>query len=606
MGHQIVCRLCLQHNDVEVPVIQNQDLEETISDLLSIRIIKTDAEDTNKICLACNKYLEEFLSYKQKCIFNQKMFFKNSLKEEVIDNYENEEILDNFENEDDDICDSGSGKENKKNIYLDESHDDKNNIDIFKNSIDIFPDIDFYNESFAKDDKNADPSYSSRKRKTIKKKKKIKKVLPKQLFQCLECDFSTEREAGVKRHMERKHLKTEDLYECPNCEKKFNEKSYVKTHLKVCTEKSVTYIKKSSSFSLPLIEGHLKRVLADDEKEEFSKLVEGGRDMDIYIKIWGHWNFPRNWECATCSHQMTGKLAVYDEHYQEAHGIRPIYKCEICSEIIEGGGYCRYKGRGKFIDHLKTHLLEYLCTAPQFPSCPFSSPSKVELKQHMEKVHQVKTGNMCEECGKTFKSVTILNKHIRDQHKDQLSVVCTICGKTFPRAANLKMHIKLQHEESKSWPCEICGKEMSSKNILVNHVKIHSLERKEYVCDYPNCGRSFMSTNGVNCHKRTDHSDVKEHVCQVCGNEYKLIRQLKQHLLTHQTDTPFNCEHCGKGFKVMSRLKEHINIHTGKMPYECGYCGRRIRSQPNLFHHLKHHRAQNHPLHREKEYFKVE
>jgi len=583
-----VCRLCLQHNDVEIPVIQTGDLEETIVDLLSIRIIKTDAEDINKICLPCNKYLKEFLSYKEQCILNQKVFLQNTFKEEESDYYSNyeETICDN-------LFESGSEKENNKNINLVVSHDDKN-------SIDIFPGADFYNGALVKDDIGADPTYNTNQSKILKKKKKSK---ASKLFQCLECNFSTEREAGVKRHMERKHLKTDDLYECPNCEKKFNEKNYVKNHLKVCTEKSVTFIKKSSSFSLIKIEGHLKRELADREKEEFSKLIEEGRDMDIYIKIWGHWNYPRNWECASCSHQMTGKLSMYDEHFQDVHGIRPVYRCEICNEIIEGGGY---KGRGKFIVHLKSHLQEYLCTSDPSLHCPFSSPSKSDLNQHLEKVHQIKTGNMCEECGKTFKSVTILNKHVRDQHKPQPSVSCTICGKTYPRAANLKMHMKLQHEESKSWPCEICGKEMSSKNILQNHIKIHAQDRKSYVCDYPDCGRSFLASNGLSAHKRTEHSDVKEHVCQVCGKEYKLVRQLKQHLLIHQTDTPFNCEHCGKGFKVMSRLREHINIHTGKMPYECGYCGRRIRSQPNLFHHLKHHRNQNHLLNREKEYFKVE
>jgi len=395
--------------------------------------------------------------------------------------------------------------------------------------------------------------------------------------------------------------------EWPDKEKKKNiyKMKSVDAHLKKLTDNNITLTKKSSIFSVPLIESHLKRGLTEIENDEFSKLLEEGRDMDIYIKIWGHWAQIRNWECASCSHQITGKITKYDDHFKEVHGIRSIYKCEICGEITDEGSN-RYRGRKKFIAHLNSHLVEYLCTAPD-SLCEFSSSSKAELNEHLEKVHQIKTGYKCEDCDKVFENMSYLKNHRNKIHKPHRSVTCDICGKTYPRESNLKVHMKLVHTDNKKWPCEICGKESCSKSALQIHVNtVHAEDRKFLICDFQNCERSFLSSRGLSLHKQTEHSDVREHVCQVCGNGYKLIKLLKQHLLVHQTDTPFSCEQCGKGFKTKNRLGEHMHIHTGKLPYECGYCGRRIRSLANIYHHLKHHRDQNHPLEREKEYFKVE
>ena len=40
------------------------------------------------------------------------------------------------------------------------------------------------------------------------------------------------------------------------------------------------------------------------------------------------------------------------------------------------------------------------------------------------------------------------------------------------------------------------------------------------------------------------HTEIKPHVCDLCGKSFALVYQLRSHLLNHEGTFKFHCEHC--------------------------------------------------------------
>jgi uncharacterized Zn-finger protein len=68
-------------------------------------------------------------------------------------------------------------------------------------------------------------------------------------------------------------------------------------------------------------------------------------------------------------------------------------------------------------------------------------------------------------------------------------------------------------------------------------------------------------------------------------------RTLKQHEKVHSTVTDHVCNICGAEFKRTKAFKEHLIIHSNIRPYECEFCEKTFTNGPNC----RKHKREIHP-----------
>ena len=73
------------------------------------------------------------------------------------------------------------------------------------------------------------------------------------------------------------------------------------------------------------------------------------------------------------------------------------------------------------------------------------------------------------------------------------------------------------------------------------------------------------------------------------GNIYSKKVTLKQHMLTHTKEKPFECEVWKKKFSHKCSLNRHVRSHTGDIPFGCDVCHRRFRHKSSLNDHKRIH-----------------
>eukprot|EP00088_Acartia_fossae_P028851 TRINITY_DN2967_c0_g1_i11.p1 TRINITY_DN2967_c0_g1~~TRINITY_DN2967_c0_g1_i11.p1 ORF type:complete len:607 (-),score=77.74 TRINITY_DN2967_c0_g1_i11:62-1882(-) len=163
----------------------------------------------------------------------------------------------------------------------------------------------------------------------------------------------------------------------------------------------------------------------------------------------------------------------------------------------------------------------------------------------------------CNECHKSFYSISNLNKHMRS-HTGERPFQCHMCPKSYAYQENLKVHMT-KHTGEKPYHCEECGSRFNMKQSLAKH----------------------MAT----------HSDEKPFQCEVCSKSFRLKTTLRKHQKIHTEEKPFRCDQCGRAFRFMDNLKGHMKIHSGEKSYSCDECQKKFFTKSGLNEHFKTHLA---------------
>lgn len=194
------------------------------------------------------------------------------------------------------------------------------------------------------------------------------------------------------------------------------------------------------------------------------------------------------------------------------------YQCDICS-------FHTNKVR-EMSAHVKIHKIEnntcYYCEQV--------FEVKDELLQHMAK-HKGPEPFYCHKCGIRFKSRTLLNMHI-PKHSDLKPFICDVCGMAFKWKHALKCHM-LTHGNKKEHLCDICGYATNHKSQLKAHWKLHTGDT--FKCQEPGCTFEATKIQNMKYHMLT-HTREKPHQCDVCGQNFSLVKNLRRHMLLHKTD----------------------------------------------------------------------
>ena len=150
------------------------------------------------------------------------------------------------------------------------------------------------------------------------------------------------------------------------------------------------------------------------------------------------------------------------------------------------------------------------------------------------------------------------------------------CDSKLDTKYSLKTHILPGHEGKKFY-CEDCKNQYSSKTSLNRQVIL------------------FHGTNSLlkKNKKESSHGDQKlGSVCKQCGKSFILRWVLRQHMITHKGEKPYNCEQCFKSFNQKTNLKTHMVVHTGVRAYVCPECKKDFKTKDiQRYHLVKHHKS---------------
>ncbi|XP_075997246.1 uncharacterized protein LOC142991124 [Genypterus blacodes] len=132
---------------------------------------------------------------------------------------------------------------------------------------------------------------------------------------------------------------------------------------------------------------------------------------------------------------------------------------------------------------------------------------------------------------------------------------------------NRDMQVQMEiHTGKKLHCCTVCGKNFNIHANLRQHLRIHTGERP-YCCSV--CGNNFTIHANLRRHMRI-HEGVRQYCCSVCGNNFIRYEDLKVHMRIHTGEKPFICSLCGKDFTLQGNLKRHItSIHSRAERRQC-------------------------------------
>ena len=215
------------------------------------------------------------------------------------------------------------------------------------------------------------------------------------------------------------------------------------------------------------------------------------------------------------------------------------------------------------------------------------------------KIHTHEKAYPCEICDRRFRRRNHLRDHMTT-HTGEKPFQCVKCGHGFIRKSRLDMHME-EHVDEKHFKCPQCDKCFAYQHNVLHHlVLVHKSEDKLKHC--PICDKAFTCEAKVKIHMQA-HSDVKSHLCAVCGKTFKDKRCLKWHVLNiHAGRKPFPCKECDASFAYPHTLRKHMKKnHSGSEllnpgdrldsseTHLCPDCGRIFTSYRGLKVHMTMH-----------------
>lgn len=249
------------------------------------------------------------------------------------------------------------------------------------------------------------------------------------------------------------------------------------------------------------------------------------------------------------------------------------FQCIIC--------YKDLKNKRSLTAHNRTHENpQHRCL-----KCAKIFHTTVQLKQHTEKYHEMKTFS-CGYCEYENAKEGVVKTHTIKHHTKQFPLTCSICKVGFNFNYQLKEHTEMQHEGI-IYSCTLCPRTFKRKQLLGWHQSVHQTDKKPLICEI--CRQIYMSRGGFRRHMRTHTREYVKPICDLCGKCFASNEHLRRHLKIHAGIKDFACEICSKAFTTLADLKLHIRTHTKEKPYLCNECGKSFSQKGSLRLHVLLH-----------------
>ncbi|XP_055711524.1 uncharacterized protein LOC129806777 [Phlebotomus papatasi] len=273
---------------------------------------------------------------------------------------------------------------------------------------------------------------------------------------------------------------------------------------------------------------------------------------------------PLRFECSFC-HSLYYQKYNLSMHIWKEHLKMKYYECKVCGK--------EFKTSSSLRNHQNTHKFEkdaenqkksdqQICLL-----CGIDTIAAEELKSHMA-THKKEDMWCCVSCPYKTPKRQGLQNHVKVVHRGIKDFHCPRCGQSFTTGAILKQHL-LRHEGIKNHECSVCGVKKVTRRELRSHMVVH-MEEKMWSCEF--CGFKSNLRESLKQHVKAVHHKIKEHHCSQCDKSFARATTLKNHLMVHTGTKPHPCSECDKSFVSLTKLKIHMNIHTGENVFSCKFC----------------------------------
>ncbi|XP_050078604.1 transcription factor grauzone-like [Anopheles maculipalpis] len=275
-------------------------------------------------------------------------------------------------------------------------------------------------------------------------------------------------------------------------------------------------------------------------------------------------------QCEICSASLKSFESVL-HHYREKHQTDGYVRC--CEK--------QYFIRSCLVDHIGAHLGSIRCEI-----CQKSYKTKRYLQQHMTESHSPAEDRpfKCTECHMSYSKEHLLRAHMQRHVKQQ----CPVCQKILSNQNSLKVHIAQVHSSDANQICDTCGKVFRTKPAMERHIKLDHQPQLVIWQQCEWCEKWFDCKQNLKKHIRLIHDQSGSFPCDQCDHKSITRRALLNHKnRTHKQKQLFECELCGKTLNTKLVLREHMATHSKVPLYSCAFCDTKFNSNANKYKHYK-------------------
>lgn len=300
----------------------------------------------------------------------------------------------------------------------------------------------------------------------------------------------------------------------------------------------------------------------DNSSEPFEGHMSSSDDSGIPAKLRKVKDEKTDADCSPC--ELCGALLTEEDksaHYLSNH-MGHICACGRCGQVL-------IKGR-QLQEHAERCGESH---GGESDSHGEDEVSLLEEPQGMEEGLLEAADLACPHCGLLFQNEGLALEHALACHDQELfrpvlleeggepdhrrKHFCSICGKGFYQRCHLREHYTV-HTKEKQFTCQTCGKQFLRERQLRLHTDMHK-GMARYVC--PVCDQgTFLKHDHVR--HMISHLSAGETICQVCFQIFPGGEQLEKHMDVHL----YICGVCGEKFRLRKDMRSHYNSkHTKRL-----------------------------------------
>ncbi|XP_013187860.2 zinc finger protein 845 [Amyelois transitella] len=331
-------------------------------------------------------------------------------------------------------------------------------------------------------------------------------------------------------------------------------------------------------------------------------------------------HYVKSVQCSLCDKAYTSN-ANLKRHVEMYHGEKEEFRCNMCPKI--------YTSNQSLRRHIRTRHQSESNDAYACDFCEFSAIGKDNLNAHMSNchndAHESENINVCQTCGCTFDTESVLRQHIKTEHpfdvfykycresllKDvgkrhkQVFLNCEYCDNNYNNIYELKHHLRTVHDKEYSLTtCNVCFGKFYTQETINAHRQTCIPPPNVNSCSH--CDKLFTDISSLEFHIRIFHPQAQiadsnitstkddalegNYKCDQCERVYYSDRSLKHHVkLRHSTGEAVECDICSKVFNNKYYLAFHKkNVHSHVAWSKCDYCDKQFKSKRYIRRHIKY------------------